>query len=459
LRSRSDPWLGPLLLGTFGVRLGLAVCVWKISGPLGFYEMGDSHDYLTLAGSMLHGSFSPQGVPNIGRTPGYPLLLVPALAFKHFAAVAILENVLLAVACAWLIWRIVEYLAPESSASRWAVLLYAVEPISFLYSVKIMTETLFCAQLLLFVWLVISDFDERSFLRLISAALVLASAAYTRPAAVYLGAWLMPVFLFFPRSLTFARRAATTIVFLLVFCLALAPWVVRNSKVAEYRGFASISDKGLYFYAAAAVQAKLEHKSFAQQQEEMGFWDQERYFQVHPEQRSWSEGKISGFMRVEAERILRQHLPTYLLLHCRGLLIVLLDTGATRLLRSIKLYPEFGGLLGRILDQGFYRGVVWLIREHTVVAVVFALLEIQLLLYYLLALSGAWRVRSEIVVFFGAIVLYFVLVSGGPLASGRLRAPIMPFICALAGVAIAKRRSWERIEKREPTLRLTGQAV
>src|SRR5258708_33093406 len=45
--------------------------------------------------------------------------------------------------------------------------------------------------------------------------------SYTRPVALYLGVWLIPVFLLFPRALPFTRRGFRTILFLVVFTLTL----------------------------------------------------------------------------------------------------------------------------------------------------------------------------------------------------------------------------------------------
>jgi hypothetical protein len=231
------------------------------------------------------------------------------------------------------------------------------------------------------------------------------------------------------------------IIFLLVFASTLAPWMLRNSKVAGYRGFSAISDVSLYFYSAAAVLAKLEHKSFAAEQEEMGFWDNQRYLEVHPEQKTWSPAQIFHFMAAESQRIISRHLPSYLLIHARGFLIFLFDTEATVILKAVHLYPESGGLLSRTVDEGLFRGVMWLLRQYPIVAAAFFVLGIQLLLYYGLALLGLRHLPVAVGCFFVSLVLYFLLVSGGPAAVGRFRAPIMPLICISAGVGLAKWRS------------------
>jgi len=372
---------------------------------------------------------------------------MPAVASGHFLVVAIFENLLLATCSAWLIWRIVHGLSAESGASAWAVLLYCFEPVALLWSDKIMTETAFSTLLLLFIWLVIRFFREPTYATLLLAALVLGFATHTRPITLYLGLWLIPVFLFFPRTLPMGQRVSRAIVFVVVFALTLAPWILRNAKVADYPGFSSISDDNLYFYQAAAVEANLQNKSFGQQQEEMGFWDVQRYLQAHPEQSTWSRGQIAVFTRAEAKRIISQHLPIYLRLHARGFIILLFDTVATVILQTLGLYPERGGLLTRTVDQGLYRGMMWLIREHPVAGTVFVLLGIQLMFYYVLALFGVRHLPVAAACFFGSLLLYFILISSGPYASGRLRAPIMLLVCISAGIAVA---NWRPLRARAP---------
>ena len=142
-----------------------------------------------------------------------------------------------------------------------------------------------------------------------------------------------------------------------------APGVVRNQKLAGYRGFSAITDESLYFYSAAAVKAKLEHKSFSRVQEELGWNDNQRYFQSHPEQRDWSQGQVFKFQNAEARRIISQHLLTYSLIHLRGCAVVMLDPAVTEIMKLLRRYPQNGALLSRAVDQGFLRAVLWLVRQ------------------------------------------------------------------------------------------------
>jgi hypothetical protein len=225
--------------------------------------------------------------------------------------------------------------------------------------------------------------------------------------------------------------------FPIIFALTLAPWVIRNSVLADYRAFSSTPEWTFYFFSAAAVQAKMEHKTLLQVQEERGVISAERYLEKHPEQRTWSDGQIARFWRNEGSETISNHLLVYLYIHAKGCLVVMFDPGVTDILKTVRLYPKCGGLLSRTLDQGFYRAVLWLFRQYPVTVVMVPLLIAQLLLYFTLALAGLRRLSVELSFLFAALILYFVLVSGVPAAVSRYRMPIMPLICITAGVALA----------------------
>lgn len=433
----------PAVLGLVVLtRLLLALLVWYISGPSGFIG-ADTSSYVAPAQSMLHGSFSSyDGQPETYRTPGYPFVLLPAVASDRFATVIFLENLLLSVFSAWLVYLITQDISPAPNAKKWAVGFFAFEFLGVLYSVKALSETLFCAQMLLFAWLFLRFLKRSSFPILIFSALALGWATYTRPVGLYLGPLLTAVLVLFPRGLSAAKRISRAIVFPIVLAVTLAPWIARNAAISGYRGFAAVGDFVLYFYTAASVEAKVEHKGLSQMQEDFGmgglpYVKNEPYLQKHPEQRNWSQGQIIRFWQSETRRIFHEHPLSFVAVHLRGSITLLLDPGITELLKTLHVYPEKGGLMARSIDQGFLAALLWLIREYPWMVAALAVLGLQLMLYYALALAGLREIPLEKAVFLVILVSYLVLVSGGPAATGRYRTPVMPFLCVGAGVAVA----------------------
>src|SRR5215510_5803520 len=344
VHSRNQFFL--LLALIWFTRLLFALVIWYFKGPSGFFE-ADSNYYVQLAQNMLHGSFTSAGLPEIFRTPGYPLLLIPAVAFHHPVMIALAENFLLCTASAWLIWRIASDLFPDPAAGFWASLLYCFEPIGLLFSEKLMTETLFTTLLLVFFWMLLRGLRGPAYRNLALAALVLGCATYVRPVTTYLSLAFVPLLLLFPRGLSGIKRVCRALLFVVIFVLSLAPWIIRNAVAADYAGFSSTGDTDLYFYCAAGVQAQLEHKNLVQEQTEMGYNSEQQYFRLHPEQRNWSPGQSARFFRSEGKKLLSRHLLTYAGLHGRGCFIVMFDPGITDVLKVVRLYPESGGLLSR----------------------------------------------------------------------------------------------------------------
>lgn len=127
--SHRQSWqLFLLLAAVVLIRVLLVFIIWKTSGPLGFFR-GDTNDYVVSAQQLMHGAFlssgaySLPGTPEIYRTPGYSLLLVPALALGHLVSIGIFENLVFSVFCAWMVWRIATDLS-GTKAAWWAVLFF-----------------------------------------------------------------------------------------------------------------------------------------------------------------------------------------------------------------------------------------------------------------------------------------------------------------------------------------------
>jgi hypothetical protein len=349
----------------------------------------------------------------------------------------ILANFALAVLSGWLIWKILSDLCPGTKAAFWGVLFYCFEPVGFLYSEKLLTETLFTALLLLFILHLLRFLRGASYRNLALAAIELGAATYVRPVSLYLGLLLVSPLFLLMRQASWRKRVFNAILFPLIFGFTLMPWTIRNSRVADYRAFSSTGDWNLYFLSAAAVEAQTSHQSFARVMDKWGANDTAQYFFMHPEQQGWSQGRVARFWHDDAKRIIFTHLASYSLIHMKGCLIVVFDPATTETLKSFGLYPEKGGLLSRMQDEGILRGVLWLFRQYPAAAVIFPLLGGQLMAYYLLAIAGLRRFPFAAILFLVVVVAYFVVVSGFPAAVARYRAPIMPVISICAGTGIS----------------------
>ena len=76
--------IGMLLIAAFVLRAGFAIVVYFVVGNLDAYHIADSWTYLKAAQSLINqASFFSDATPEIFRTPGYPIFLVPGLLIGY----------------------------------------------------------------------------------------------------------------------------------------------------------------------------------------------------------------------------------------------------------------------------------------------------------------------------------------------------------------------------------------
>jgi len=116
-------------------------------------EMGDSQEYLRAAENLLsHGVLYSGNLEDAGpidpalysrRPPLYPLLLAFSEAIGGGTLVAVLIQMLMTGAGAWLTWRTARYLGLSRGASILVVALFLYFPAQVIYSQVVMSEILF----------------------------------------------------------------------------------------------------------------------------------------------------------------------------------------------------------------------------------------------------------------------------------------------------------------------------
>ena len=145
-RSSRFCWSPWRCLLVFGVASLLA------NGPDIFY-LEDTGSYIQSAASFLEcGQFNRDGEPEILRTPGYPLLLLPGLAVGRLVMVTIALQIALSCGTVLLLYRLAGLVSWAEPWAKAAVPLYVLEPLSILFCSKLMTETEFAFVLVLFLY-------------------------------------------------------------------------------------------------------------------------------------------------------------------------------------------------------------------------------------------------------------------------------------------------------------------
>jgi hypothetical protein len=432
------PILAVLLIALW-LRIALPVSSVAVRGDLSQFRSPDTYTYVQPAAEWLAtGKFAVNGDPEIIRTPGYAALLIPGILLNNIELITVMLQILLSGATVYGIYRIGLLIFRRPAPALLGAALYALEPLSILYSSKLLTETLSTALLVWALYFLCAYLKSTRWRDIVLAALGVSAATYVRPISYYLPiviASLLGIWAIIQRPIGL-RRPMQIGVFLLVCFGLIGGWQIRNRISSGYSGFTAINAINAYSYQAAAVLANQQGKSYVDVQNELGYQNDAVYLQVHPEQRSWSEAAKYQYQWEEGLRIVFSALPTYARIHAQGMLRTLLEPSAVEYLKMYNLYPALGGLLGQIVDQGLLNTLRNLYHDNPLVFWSTLVLAVPLLLYYCLALIGLSTdrmYRRAPVILLIASSAYLLFASGGPQGLARFRHPLMPVVCLLAG--------------------------
>lgn len=443
--SRWKAYLPVVLVIAALTRVVLLLVVLHTSGIEGVFDP-DTASYVVPIQGMMHGSFTADGIPELSRTPGYPVfLMLTGMAGNH-ALFAIGAQILIACLSVFLVYKIGMILFQNERTAVLCAGLYAVEPGSITYSILLYPEALFVVLLLLFIYQISKFLLRPHWISLLIAAAALSASVYVKPVAYYL-----PLFgAIGIAALCYGSRLHARLLwgaaFLLTCAALIGPWQVRNYVETGYSGFSSLSDWQLYSYNAVNVLADRDHLSMRAE------WDKLDKIN-RPIEAAMSRAQLYSYYRREAVRILKANPILFVRVQLRGAGAVILDPGGTENLKHLGLYPNDGYLGLMQADHGIFVTLWWTVRNRPLVAAVDLLLGAVLAIYYALAafgisLKGACK---ALVLTVTLIVVYFVVLSGGPAGRCRYRSPVMPIVALFAGAGLAKitsKRPGMQIEER-----------
>jgi len=212
-----------------GLRLG-AVNNTIIDVPI----RADAADYYNYALNLkFHHTYSRQKFsanmpqPDALRAPGYPVFITPFvehpptafMLWKINFAQALLDSITVLLALG-----IFRRIMPEGWALG-AAFLTAISPHMISASTYLLTETLFTFLMMLSLWLMAIMISRNSKLLAVTAGIVIAVAALTRPTLQF---FVIPVMAVLLVSHDRSKHARLVFPLLIGFALAYAPWVMRN---------------------------------------------------------------------------------------------------------------------------------------------------------------------------------------------------------------------------------------
>ncbi|MEK0196258.1 hypothetical protein, partial [Microcoleus anatoxicus] len=125
-----------VLLVALLMRFLLPVLALSITQDLEMFNRGDTLSFIIPAKKLIEfGQFlNIDNQPELFRTPGYPLLLIPGILVGHVEVVTIFIQIMLDCLTVYLIYKIALLLFERDEIAIVCALLYAIEPLPILRS-------------------------------------------------------------------------------------------------------------------------------------------------------------------------------------------------------------------------------------------------------------------------------------------------------------------------------------
>jgi hypothetical protein len=382
-----------------------------------------------------------------------------------------------------------------------AALLQALSPLAAAASCRILSDGIFAFMLTIALLLLLRHFRTGGWWSLISAGLVMGAACYVRPVGLaFSGVMALVVFcsrrgpgrstgilpmsrravsaltgedettgepaspklrrpgtpMPRPQAPSFAeategkrpRRLLRTLTFAAVVVACIAPWVIRNGITADYWGVSSFATDSMYWYSAAEIEARQQHKSVQSIREEFSSEEDSDTQDILKQTRDpyFTPGTLAHYRWDKARAIIRAHPWEFLDIHLRGDLAFWLP-GAPDALEVLGYTSGGKGTLDVLHRQGLVAAAKHYFGDNTTAMALAGVMVVIFLIRCIgVVLCGLWRLRPRMSAG-GWLCLLLVLTAWllpGPANHPRFRVPVEPILSAAAAIGWLGLDQWRR---------------
>jgi len=418
----------------------------------------DSIGYYRLAENLRqHGLFSrcerPPLIPDNVITPVYPFFLAMFLSIARGSLwiIPVAQGVINSLA-AGLVFKMGERLFSRR-AGFIAGICYALDTSALIHTFSILTESLFTFLFLLANFFLVKYIQQISFKNLALAATLFGLATLCRPVGLYYPV-VVVVILLCTVAAAFPTRVKNVALFVLLFILALSPWLIRNKLTFGIANLTSIQGNNLLLMNVAHLKAAQEGIPFAAAERRLeaeadslllaqGISTEKLKLEYHgkPYGHQINDPKQARvYQKLAVEKIMASSL-LYLRVHLTGIIASLLDAsvrdiyhfrGQERPLLGLRSLFVTGGIkpalekLRRQIDRGYLvlylLNLGWLVTHYVL---------ILFTLYKLIKENKFTSMRLLL-----APIIYLLFITA-PQGSERFRFPAMPYVYILSGTGMA----------------------
>lgn len=402
----------------------------------------DSPRYIESAQELYeHGRFWYQGEPEVVRTPGYPLFVALFYALPSSLFTLQLAQIFISLVSICFVFATLKLLPLSTRISTLGALLFAIEPLSILYSSLVMSETIFTCTVTAFIYCTVRFQKSPTLQNAVLLGLSLTIAMFVRPILYYLLPLLICALLVAKCrnriSTMYLRNAAVGLLCLLIPVCA---WQLRNGIQTDYWGFSSVKDVNTYVYYASSIRLQEEHSITTHTFHDELYKDISQWCTNGTVPEPCTQGMRFREMRRQGLEVIKQDPLRYLAHHLAGSFVVLFEPGVRGLFRHAGLESVIGAKGAHYPEPQKFFGIAFveLLNRNFFIANV--VLGIPLLAYILLATIGWQHVSDKpLKLFLLSMIIYLLLLSGGSLGQARYRHPIMPIFCILAAIGLESR--------------------
>lgn len=440
-----------VLAVALALRLAVPLIAWACgTAPLFFYEP-DTKAYLLTSQSLLEtGRFERAGEPEVFRTPGYPLFLMSGIALDRVTHYAIAMQMATSLGTVVLAHRLTWLLFERRDVATVAAWLVACEPISVLYTAKLLTETLFTFLFVFSIERVVAYVRWSRGRDLFFAGLLLAAATYTRPVGYYFAPVLIALLL--SRLARFSEQRARRIVHLAAFAIlivaTIVPWQIRNYRQTEYAGFSSWPIDALTYYSKI-VQKRLPGESLTQAMHGVRFLDDVEFAEERYEESYWPLAQRFAWQKQKALVVLRGDPATTAIVYGQGVAATAIDNGmsvAQGLLGDWIPADDDWLAKAKLTTLGRVGRAIKLRPAFVLLYVLLQAIVVGYIVLTALGMAGGRQVSQLGLAIVCVAIFYLLLVSGGPFGSHRMRVPMMPLMSVFAAAGLCRLK--EVVERR-----------
>lgn len=391
-----------------------AAYMWLSAGD---YFYPDSRTYLAPAQGMLHGfgfAASPE-MPETLRTPGYPLFLLPFLAFGAPASAVVMAQHLLSAMVIVSVFVFVRRRVGSRRAAFAAAAVMLFDTITLHYANKVLSETLFTAGLMLLFLMLLAVVHARHALAVTLLAGILTGVlVLVRPVAIAYFACVL-VYLAVQRA---TRR--TLAIYACAALLLPVGWAIRNRRETGVFTVASIAGTNMLLHRGAPALAMDDAGDFdtrlaLRQAELLARADAMILAAQHEE-------SIGDVPHAVAAKVYGEMGRKLFVSHPRGAMLVTLRGIAINLFASdwdaVAIVSELSDPLVRAL-----------VSAANALVIVAAIAGIAVL----------WQRDRGVALLLALTIAYFIGTSSGSEAEARFRVPVVPQLAIAASALLARR--------------------